>query len=354
MPGFRDAIKYGYSNTRVKAMESKLITKDATERMLASKEIESIGASLLQTAYKDYIEEFGGTKSMGKLIDFALSKSLGHDVNRMIDLAPKSQKEIVRSIVGVWDISNIKFMIGALSTGKSFDDISRYLIDTKYAGPAKIREAMATNSAESAIGKLVLGTPYKSVLKSALEAYRKSKDPMDVDSAIDEAYYSGLGDTMEKLREINKASADLIGRRIDVKNVLTLLNAKKHGAEFATIRKYLVPNGGMGMHRMASLFESSKTVEALAGSVAAFDLKSAIADYEASRNKSLLTFEIAMMNEVFAGAFKTVRHSVLSFSTIIGYVYLKEMEVSALRVIVKGKSYELGEAEIRKMISWFN
>src|SRR5271157_5954962 len=122
MPGFRDAIRYGYSNTRVKAMESKLVARDAIERMLAAKEVESLGAMLLQTSYKGYVEEFGGTKAMDKLIDFALSKSLGKETNKLVDVAPNAKREIVRDIVGVWDMSNIKFMLGAMSTGRGFDD----------------------------------------------------------------------------------------------------------------------------------------------------------------------------------------------------------------------------------------
>ncbi len=353
MPGFRDAIRYGYSNTRVKAMESKLVARDAIERMLAAKETESMGAMLLQTSYKGYVEEFGGTKSMDKLIDFALSKSLGKETNKLVAVAPPAHREIVRDIVGVWDMSNAKFMIGAMGTGKGFDDISRYLIDSKYVSAARVKEAMATNSIESAIGKLAAATPYKQEMRSALNAYRKSKDLMEVDSAIDVAYYAKLGSTIEKLRKINRESAQLIARRIDLKNALMLLNAKRHGREFSEIRGYLVRNGSVGIAALGKAFESSKSVDALAVSIGAFDLKQAAAEYAAGKGRSLMIFEIAMMNELFRDALKAVRHSVLSFGTIIAFLYLKEIEVSTLRIIIKGKSYGLGDDEIRRMITWF-
>jgi V/A-type H+/Na+-transporting ATPase subunit C len=352
MPGFRDAINYGYSNTRVKAMESKLVAKDTIERMLAAKEIESIGAMLLQTSYKGYIEEFGGTKSMDKLIDFALSKSLGRETNKLVDVAPAARKDLVRNIVGIWDMSNAKFMFGAMITGKGFDDISRYLIDAKYVTAARVKDAMATNSVESAIAKLSAATPYKQELKAALNAYRKSKSVMEVDSAIDMAYYAKLGSTIERLMKINRESAQLIARRIDLKNALTLLNAKRHGAEFAAVKGYLVRNGSVGTGALGKAFESSKSVDALALAIGAFDLRQAAAEYSAGKGKSLMVFEIAMMNELFRGALKTVRHSVLSFGTIIAFLYLKEMEVSTLRIIVKGRSYGLAEDEIRKMVTW--
>ena len=290
---------------------------------------------------------------MDKLIDFALSKSLGRETNKLVDVAPPAHKEIVRSLVGIWDMSNAKFMIGAMSTGKSYDDIARYLIDSKYVSAARVKDAMATNSVESAIAKLSAATPYKQELKAALNAYRKSKDVMEVDSAIDVAYYAKLGSTIERLRKINKESAQLIARRIDLKNALTLLNAKRHNMEFAAIKGYMVRNGSIGIGTLGKAFESSKGVDALALSIGAFDLRQAAAEYSAGKGKSLMVFEIAMMNELFRDALKTVRHSVLSFGTIIAFLYLKEIEVSTLRIIIKGRSYGLGEDEIRRMITWF-
>ena len=352
MPGFRDAVVYGYANTRVKAMESKLVAKDTVERMLAAKEMESLGAMLLQTSYKGYIEEFGGTRSMDKLIDFALSKSLGRETNKLVDVAPPENKDLVRNLVGIWDMSNAKFMIGAMGSGKGYDDISRYLIDSKYVSAARVKDAMATNSVEGAISKLAAATPYKQEMRAALNAYRKSKDVMEVDSAIDMAYYAKLGSTIEKLRKISRGSAQLIARRIDLKNALTLLNAKRHGMEFAAIRGYLVRNGSVGIGALGKAFDSSKGVDALALAISAFDLKQAAAEYSAGKGRSLMIFEVAMMNELFRDALKVVRHNVLSFGTIIGFLYLKEIEVATLRIIIKGKSYGLSDDEIRKMISW--
>ncbi len=211
---------------------------------------------------------------------------------------------------------------------------------------------MAAGNVEGAIAKLAAATPYKEELKAALAAYRKSRNAMEVDSAIDVAYYAKLGSTIEKLRKINKESAELIARRIDLKNALTLLNAKRHGMEFSEIRNYLVRNGGVGTGAMGKAYEGSKSVDALAAAIGAFDLRQAAAEYSAGKGRSLMVFEIAMMNELFRDALKTVRHSVLSFGTIIAFLYLKEMEVSTLRIIIKGRGYGLAEDEIRRMITW--
>ena len=94
------ATLYGYSNSRVKAMKSKLIKTDMLEKMLAVKEPESIVGMLSQTNYKQNIEEFGGVSEMGTLIDFALSKNLGHETCKLVNITPNIHRRLTREIVG--------------------------------------------------------------------------------------------------------------------------------------------------------------------------------------------------------------------------------------------------------------
>ncbi len=352
MPGVRSAIKYGYSNARVKAMGSKLVGRGTLERMLAAKEPGSIAAMLLQTDYKQDVEKFGGVKAMGTLVDFVLSKNLGSESSKLISIAPKDQRHIVTAIVGVWDIDNIKLIVEALASNKSFDEVSRYITDSKYVGSGVAKEAMGTKSVDAALQKLMLQTPYSRMIKPALETYKKTGSVIEANSILERNYYLQLGSTISELMRIDTDAAVLIKKRIDMRNMLTLLRGKKLGADFQKISGSILPNGGMGAKKLEKMFREAKDIDSLVESTKAFDLKQALASYKASKSKPLLLFEIAMMNEIFATALRTVRHSVLSFGAIIGFFYMKEIEVFTLRVLIKGKDYGLSDDEIKDMISW--
>ncbi len=352
MPGFRAAMKYAYSSTRVKAMESKLISRETLNRMLAAKDAGSIAAMLLQSDYKSDIEKVGGTGAMAPLVDFALSKSLGRETGKLITIAPKDQKGIISMIAGAWDIGNIKLAIETVGSGKDFDSISRYLIESKYAGMSAIKEAMGAKSVDGFLEKLMLRTPYSKQLRSALDAYRKTHSATDAGSALEKAYYIQLGSVIGQLKRIDKDAYDLIRKRIDLRNALTLMRAKRQGAEFPRIAGFLLPNGSLGPQRLEKMFKDSRSVESIAENLRIFNLKQAIAAYEESQSKPLLIFEIAMLNEIFKSALRGVRHSVLSFGSLIAFLYLKEIEVFTLRILIKGKSYGLGDQEIKSMISW--
>ncbi len=352
MTGIRASIKYAYSSTRVKAMESNLLKKDAYERMLAAKEPGSIAAMLLQTDYKPEIEKLGGAKTMDTLIDFALSRNLGRETSKLISIAPKDQRDIVTSIAGVWDVNNLKLTLEAVGSGRSFDDVSKYVIDTRYVGPNVVNAAMGAKSVEGAIEKLIAATPYSSILRQALDVYRKTHSTTEANNAIEIGYYSQLGSTIDRVMKLDKEAAALIRKRIDMRNVLTLLQAKRYGSDFAKVSPHLLPNGTVSPKSLERMFKNAKDVQALAEGVKVFNLRQALASYNESKNKPLLLFEISMLNDVFTGALKGVRHSMLSFGTIVAFLYLKEIEVFTLRILVKGKSYGLSDAEIKGMISW--
>lgn len=352
MPGARAAMLYGYSNTRVKAMESKLIGEETFERMLATKDTNSIIGMLLQTTYKESIEQFGGIKAMDTLIDFVLSKDLGGETSKLIDIAPKKQKGLVTAIVGIWDIENIKTMIAALGSNKSFNEIDRYIINTRYADAEKIKEAMETKHVDAALGQLMKNTPYKEILKRAIETYNKSKDLMAVKAVVEREYYKELGSTILRLGKLDRGAADLVKDRIDMKNILTVLRAKKYNIPFAEIRESLIPNGSMNQNYFEKAFGGAKDVQSLTPMMKNFDLKKAVEGYNSSKNRPLILFEISMMNQIFEKALHTIRHSVLSFGTIIAFFYLKEIEAFTLRILIKSKSYSLTDEEIRMMVGW--
>ncbi len=353
MSGVKAAITYGYSNTRVKAMESKLIKKEALQRMIASKETSSIIGMLLQTDYKENIEEFGGAKTMDILIDFALSKNLGHETSKLISITPSKNRALIVSIAGMWDVNNIKVIVGAIQTHKSFEDVSRYVIDSNFVSPDTVKECIATNSVESALNKLLAGSmPYSSIVRAGIASYKKSGSLIEFNAVIDKAYYTMLGSTISKLMKADYSAARLIRSRIDMKNALMLLRAKKYNQNFSVVSDYLAPNGGMKSAELEKLYQGSKDLNTLAGSIRGFELKDAIAEYNASKNKPLLIFEIWMMKDIFQEALRVLRHSVLSFGAIVAFFYLKEIEVFTIRILVKGKSYALSDEEIKGMIEW--
>lgn len=347
------ATTYGYANARVKAMESKLVGKDTIAEMQRVTDIPSLLAILLQTDYKDSIEEFGGVGSRARLIDFALNKNLAQSLEKLARVTPDDDKYTITRLVGRWDVHNIKMVIYALANRLRYEDISEYLISSPSMSEAALREALSEHSVEAALSKLEFHAPqHKREILAAHQAYRKTSNLTEVNAAIDRESFNMLGETITELESTSREAAYIIKLDITMRNVLTLLRAKRYSVQTDQVRQLLIDHGVVQTNDLITAYDSNADVGSLASTFKVFDLKDALAAYEASQSKRMIFFEISMRNEIFKRALSLLRHSVLSFNVLIGFLYLKEIEVSTIRVIANSKAYGLEKAEIDRMIGW--
>ncbi|MGC9129715.1 MAG: V-type ATPase subunit [Candidatus Micrarchaeia archaeon] len=342
--------RYAYSTARVKAMESGLISRESMKNIVQAKSPEDILAQLVQTEYKKDLEEFGGLKISSDLIDFALSKNLAVNVGKLITITPMEDKSITRAIVGKWDIYNIELAIEAKASRKSFDEISKYIIDYGPYNASMIKEALGEGSVEGLISKLMINSPYKDILAEALEEFRKSGDALQANMKIDKLYYQRLGMLMPRIRNLSPESATIVKLDIDMKNILLLIRAKRYMLKFGEIENNIIPNGSLERDELESIYENSKDESELAKNVKVFDLSNEAEAYK--KERKLFAFEISMRNQILRKSVQLLSHTLLSFGTILAYAYIKEIEVLNLRTLIKGKQYGLSQEEIGRMMVW--
>ncbi len=350
--GYKAAKMYAYSNSRVKAMESKLINDQVMQSIISAKDIPSTLQILFQTDYKDAISDFGGLGIKADLIDFALSKNFAERVSTLVNVTPIIRKKLIRAIIGKWDIYNIRLALEAKEKNQSFDAIARYVIDYGRYNASALKEAMREESIEGLFSRLMINSPYADLLRNALESYRKRKDIIDVLSSLERGYYSVLKSAMMELRGIDYSASILVKKEIDMRNVLLLIRSKTKDARFQDISGYIVDGGSMKLESLQSVYSNSEGVEDLASQISAFDLKGSVEAYKRSEEKHLLLFEIEMRNEIMRTSNRMLKHSVLSFGTMVDYIYLKEIELFTLRVLIKAKVYGLEKDEISRLVVW--
>jgi len=135
-----------------------------------------------------------------------------------------------------------------------------------------------------------------------------------------------------------------------MRNLLALIKAKERKLGFEEACKDLTDNGTLKRKRLEEIYTGSANVEELAKRADVLGLAESSALY--AKDGRLIHLEIGMRNHMLGSGIRILRHSVLSFGAIIAYVYLKELEVSTIRVLLKGKQYGLGEDEMGELMAW--
>lgn len=198
-------MKYGYANTRVRAMESRLISGAKMQEIYKVKDVSGMLSQLMSTDYEKSMAEFGGLGIKSELVDFALSKNLAERVGKLVEITPKDQKDIVRSIIAKWDFYNVKVALEAKDRNMKFEDIASQLIDYGPFSASVIKKAMGEGSADATAEKLVRLAPraYAEMLRAALKS--KGQNVLETVSSIDNAYYTFIGRGVGQIRRSTAA-----------------------------------------------------------------------------------------------------------------------------------------------------
>lgn len=350
MAGILGGSTYSYSSARVKAMESNLVGAQAMQSIIDAGSIDAALSILFQQpAYKDYIAKYGGMSIKRSLIDFALSRNLAESVNKLVEIAPTAQRKVLRALVGKWDIQNIRLAIEAKDRGMDFERIAPNIIETS-VGSAAIKEAMRESTVEAVLARLAINSPYAEILKGASAAYSKGRDITEAITALDVGYYASLSGVIYEISSAHYQSALIIKMEIDSKNILTMIRAKRAGMRFQQLEHYLVSNGSMPRKELEHLYESSQNVEEMVQHVTRFDLKEGLEVYR--KTGRLLPFEVAMNNHILNKGLSVLKPTILSFGTMLAYIYLKELEVRTLRIAINSKIYGIAPEDLSRLIAW--
>lgn len=347
---YRRAVRYGYSNTRVKAMESKLMDSATMRSVAEAKDVGSVLAILFQTDYGQALTKFGGMELSPAMLDFALSENLAERVNALARITPKRDRRIIREMISQWDLNNVKRVLEAVDRHQPYDAVSRYLIGAGEFPLVALQQAMAEGSVEGALGRLMRSSHYRRLLGEALSAYRKGGSLLDALAAMDAWSYSERSGIARELDARHDRSAALVRMDIDMRNVITLLRAKRRGARFHEVSGQLVDGGRTSAAALGKAYGAAGDIPEFAVGIRAFDLSGATEAYRGDGN--LIAFEISMRNQIFRTSRRLLRQSLLSVGALVDYVYLKEIEMFTLRTLVKSKEYGLTKDEVSRLVVW--
>ncbi|MEM0201311.1 MAG: V-type ATPase subunit, partial [Candidatus Micrarchaeaceae archaeon] len=236
------------------------------------------------------------------------------------------------------------------SSNSSFDKISSYIIDYGEHNKLSVKEIMKEDSIEHILQRFMINSHYSNILQEALNTYTKTKNISDTINKINLLYYKSLSKSMRQLSTNGEVAARIIRLEIDMKNILSLIRGKALNLEYSQIQEAIIENGTLKEEDLKKLFVSSNSMESMISKINIFDLKTALNQY--TKHKRLIGFEISMRSSIFKLALKILTYSVLSLTTVISYVYLKEIELSVLRAIIKSKEYNLDSNELSELIIW--
>ena len=156
---------------------------------------------------------------------------------------------------------------------------------------------------------------------------------------------------IDEISAAHYQSALIVRMEIDSKNILTMIRGKRVGMRFQAARAlFHIQRRRCRRKELEHLYDSAHSVEEMVHTITRFDLKESLEVYR--RTGQLVSFEIGMNNYILNKGLSVLKPTILSFGTMLAYIYLKELEVRTLRIAINSKIYGLAPEDVSRLIAW--
>ncbi|MBI4744115.1 MAG: ATP synthase A1 subunit C [Actinobacteria bacterium] len=344
---------YGYPNARIRGMKSYLLDRIFYEKLLDTEDISSIILMLEKTPYKKNIEEATIRYAGVRGVEEALRINVASTYSKILDMVEKESKELVKVLLGRWDVYNIKTILRGKHVGVKSEDIAESLVPA-----GELEEALLLRLVKQPDLKIVIdllatwGIPYSRPLTENFPAYAKNRDLVKLELALDKFYFAyALAKT--KKRSLNHRLVNqVLAREVDTVNIMTVLKTVKEEIEPGIAEKLFIEGGKeISKERFLNMAKSKdvdELIKKLSGTsyfqILSKNLKKAIDTGNISvLQRGLEEFSMKKGIDMF-------KADPLSIALIIGYLSAKYNEIVNLRIIVRGKEVGMPQDRIREAL----
>ncbi|ODS36707.1 MAG: hypothetical protein A7316_09885 [Candidatus Altiarchaeales archaeon WOR_SM1_86-2] len=345
MVGVISTAQYAYAYGWVSALPQSL-GKEAYERLILSRSVEEIVASLEGTAYSEEVSlgvrkhpDGGGMEVDIREIEKAITKSYVDICKNVISALPMGVRDGARAVMmDEWDVVNIKRVLRGIVNGMSGEKI---MMDIGAIGNIK----------EETLNEMASGD-----LRSALEKINQLGYALDttetylfeIESMLDRILIARWLREVEKIKDLR----DIVGIQIDMYNLRALLRHKLSNIDTSkfmgktVVGRYL--NAGM-LNEIASAAGGRGIVDSLMDILSRTHyggvFQDALENFKKTGSFEKLELEIEKSLSGFV-----LQEMPLTLGYIISYLRRMRIDARNIRVMLVCKSHEIEPEEIRELV----
>jgi len=239
--------QFAQSVAWLRALESKLLNENELERMVLAKDARDAYKILNETDYSTHTGDIDNVESFQDVINSGLQ-----DTKTLINkIAP--QKWAFNILWYRYDFHNMKVLLKAKYSGKSYDDISGILF-TFGAVPVLALKKYIMDGENVSFGLSESDELYlKESIKLAEKDYLKSEDPQMIDIVLDKRFCKIINTLATKTR--NEFLIKFTKKYIDLKNIELFMRLKIQNREEDLFEKGFADHGYIEKNRLMEAFK---------------------------------------------------------------------------------------------------
>ncbi len=313
---------YAYPNARLNAMEAKLLSEQRFNELAESRTIQNFVVNLEDTDYKTHLASVQSDDPIE--IERAFERALASTYILLEDILPDRVGGFFRLMLKEWDVRNVANVVKAKMRGETAID---YVMDIGTMVP-KVR-AMADAKSPEEILVILEGTPYEEPYQRLLLG---EIGLSEFETAVYRSYYLELLEYAQSRKdEEREILTEFVRLLIDIRNIMTVLRAKKAGLPAEEARKSIIPGGSIKLDTMLNVDDIGMALAELDST----RYGKVIRDVRDRIEEDLSVLENVLRKHALDRMKELTRFYPLSVATPLTYVLEKEREVQKLKALTK-------------------
>ncbi len=350
---------YGYANARVKAMKSRLIDRHTFDELLAADDYRRALGILEVTEYASDIEEVVLQGLRPTDIDRAFNNNLIRNFSKIKDFITGRPGELIDALLGRWDLYNLKTLLRGKRALIPKAEITRNLVPIGNLDLPVLEEIISQPDLRASLDAIVMFSPqwkisYGRAVTDSLAEYIKERDLSVVEINLDKLHYSEVSEVVKGLDNNSRLARQVVELEVDVMNIETLLRLCGLQMGGSKAQTYYVPGGSMSrddFEQYSHLGQLEDLVDLLSRETPFGEaLQRAMRTYE---EKGDAVFQDELEQHVIRKCIN-ISQDPLGLGVIIEYMWKKYLEITNLRIIIRGKNISMIESQIRKELFMWN
>ncbi len=307
-------------SARIRAMENKLLTRERMDRMIEARDDAEAMKLLAECGYND---------AAG--LDAALAQARAEVFKDMGQGAPDPR--LVEVFQMKYDCHNAKTILKAQAVGS---DPERLLLAGGRYDPVQLWDGWK-REALSGVSEV-----FRKAMEQAKNTLDEGGDPQRADLILDRACYREMAQLAQELK--SPFLEGYVRLSVDIANLRAAVRVARMGKEGDFLRQVLLPGGNVSEQAIAAARGDALGEVFRSGPLAhAAELGAKLTQ---PGGGSLTAFERECDNALTA-YLAAARRISFGEETVIGYLYAKELEFTAIRAIFAGRAAGLDGDTIR-------
>jgi V/A-type H+-transporting ATPase subunit C len=332
-------------------MRSNLLGRAYYERLIAAPDVAAAIKELMETGYAEALEGRLVHGSTATVVDEALKDNMVLAYRKVLSFLDPASREVLATILGRWDVFNVKTILRGAHNHVSFEEIQESLVPAGYLSTDDLEALAKIDDIKAIIDTMAMWRLlYAAPLRAMYPEYATTNELAPLELALDRRYAEWASDRLVGDDTNVMVARSILGTQVDVLNLVMALRLVKEsvGAEHA--EKYFLDGGKVvrreDFAKLARVSDVDDLLDALKGTAYGVALDKAAVEY--LENQSIPVFERALEELLTKRALISSVKDHHGVGIAIAYLWGKANEVTNIRVIVQGKAVGMPADRVRK------